>query len=449
MSRTRHEIIGTLRTLSPTHVGSGDTRAVSSVKGKDGAEQPPEVAAIVRDAAGRPYLPATALKGLLRRLAEAHAGAAEVAALFGEIKADGGGNIGALSARGAEFVGASETPLAPYASRDELGPGVFVAARARIEPGPGTAKDGALFFQEMVAPGAEFAFRLLIETRGAEAEARADAALSALLPALDRLAGEDGASIGKGQADGFGRVRLSDVKIAKSKLGPDGEMKTVKREALKVGREPSARAEGARALRLTCDGPVAVIDASKSEKKGKRAQDDHAPQLSAQRLDERLPLILGSSVSGALRARARWIEALERHKNNVDAAPDEETIVAGIADVGKLSSVQRLFGVTGFRGLLSIEGLTVEKAEPWNVTSVKLDRFSGAPIDNALFTTATFIGVRMDLALRLDERRKPSEVDKALFERLLDDLKTDGLQIGCGGNKGFGWFTVEEVEHGR
>lgn len=96
---------------------------------------------------------------------------------------------------------------------------------------------------------------------------------------------------------------------------------------------------------------------------------------------------------------------------------------------GGRTPVQRLFGESGYRGLLSINRLEVKTAEPWNVTSVKLDRFSGVPVDNALFTTATFLGVQVIVTLRLDEKR--------------------GIELGHGANKGVGWFRVEEVGDAR
>jgi CRISPR/Cas system CSM-associated protein Csm3 (group 7 of RAMP superfamily) len=69
MSKVRYEISGCLEVLTPLHLGSGAFATRNAVKGADGAE-PPQVALIVRDGDDAPYLPATSLKGLLRRLAE-------------------------------------------------------------------------------------------------------------------------------------------------------------------------------------------------------------------------------------------------------------------------------------------------------------------------------------------------------------------------------------------
>src|SRR5205807_2453166 len=75
----------------------------------------PEVAAIVRDGAERPYLPGTTIKGLLRRLGEARS-SPEIATLFGEIKdAPDSGQMGAVLVRGARMIKAGNAQTMPFA----------------------------------------------------------------------------------------------------------------------------------------------------------------------------------------------------------------------------------------------------------------------------------------------------------------------------------------------
>lgn len=496
MTKARYEIAGRLVTLAPLHVGSGlfDKRATVTGRapsgGQDGAQHPPQVALIVRDEKKNPYLPSTTLKGLLRRLAEGDAGWSreDVVALFGEIKGEGQegegqGRMGALTVRGAVREGTGpDASAAPFTGGnvepDDLGRGVFVAARTRIDPASGTARDGNLFFQEMVAPGSAFAFRCLVEVRGTDAAAVAELRTRKLLELLRRLTAEDGHAVGKGQADGFGRLRLdpATVRIDRRLLDASGDFTAVDASALWAETAATATDDGSVVLDLVCDGPFAVIDASR--KADRKTVNDAPPekarskaerrggvpqlqaQLQAQRLAERLPLILGSSLSGALRARARWLEARDRLRTS---KPDKEVdpggkVVSTAGEIVDLSSVERLFGVTGFRGLVSVARLEVREAEPWAVTSVKLDRFSGAPVDNALFTTATFLGVRISLALRLDRQDAVFEgtkqnilqdADRTLFKALIADIRKHGIELGHGGNKGFGWFTVEGGDNAR
>jgi CRISPR/Cas system CSM-associated protein Csm3 (group 7 of RAMP superfamily) len=468
MSRVRYEFAGRLVTVSPLHVGSGEFRHVATVTGREGSDKRPEVARIVRDGCGRPYLPGTAIKGLLRRLAE-EIDDADFATcreqLFGIIKTarDDGeptgrnlGRMGTLLCRGAEQVGPPpDTRDAPFADAEpvtaddqKIGPGIFVAARTRIDPKTGTAKDSGLFFQEMVAPQTQFAFRCTLDLRG-DAAAGGERLASGLIRVLDRLTGDAGEAIGKGQADGLGRIRLDrDLTVYRHVLDGEGRFTREDATALWTGRERGALDTEAEVLDLVCDGPFIVIDASHRPEPGETR--DGAPHLAAQRLAATMPLVLGSSVSGALRSRARWLAALDAHRSGDRTPVDGDRIVLRRSEIDSLTPVQRLFGVTGFRGLVEIDTIVAGEAEPWRITSVKLDRFSGAPVDNALFTTEAFVGVRLTLRLRLTSRGEtaPRDEDRSLYGKLVADIRKNGLQLGHGGNKGFGWFSLAETANG-
>lgn len=461
MSRVRYDITGTFTTHAPLHVGNGEERFVDTVRGKDatsGSNTRPGVAAIVRDAADRPYIPATALKGLFRRLGEEAYGfgTQPVNDLFGTIKQDDKGHMGAILFRGASMETAPDASQLPYVQNasgagptSNLGPGVFVSARTGIDPATGTADKHKLFFQEMVMEGTAFPLRLVLETR--EDESVACDLLHKIIPILDRLA-EEGAALGKNTADGFGQIQLDkcSVKISKSALvhGLGLENSDVsfiwEKRAKATWNAPHWHAD----KNLCCEGPFMVVDSSQTRK---QSGDDHTPQLVAQRVRQNLPLLLGSSISGVLRARARWLTKLATHRAERPASdPDPAGFLFGLNDdPASLSPVQRLFGVTGFKGMLAIDKLKIAEAEPWDVTSVKLDRFSGGPIDNALFTSATFVGTNIRFTLALRERGALSATDEdiALAESLAQDITDNGLMLGHGTNKGFGWFEAMEDGH--
>lgn len=111
--------------------------------------------------------------------------------------------------------------------------------------------------------------------------------------------------------------------------------------------------------------------------------------------------------------------------------------------------------------LLHIKRCDVSEGEPFEITSVKLDRFTGGPVDNALFTTGAFTGVRLKLELALTRRRsfepergspparkpdfEPTADDLDLFKLLCDDIEKNGLDLGSGSSKGFGWFVKERA----
>ena len=121
------------------------------------------------------------------------------------------------------------------------------------------------------------------------------------------------------------------------------------------------------------------------------------------------------------------------------------------ADVGKLSSVERLFGVTGWRGRVIVGDLAwaappVAADAIQDLTSVSIDRFTGGGRDGALYTTQVFLDPAFDLRARLDRTGAlVTDDDAALFDALIADLTTNGLFLGHGAAKGFGWFAVTET----
>lgn len=480
--RVVYDVTATLETLSPLHVGSGQFRTVATVEGRPGDNQTPEVAAVARDAAEAPLLPGTTIKGLLRRIGKGRSHGIDIDGLFGVIKADGSGNPGQVTVFGAKRLGSGPSiPDAPFVrgAEADLGQGVFVAARTRIDGATGTAGDHKLFHEEMVAPNTQFQLRLRIDARARvdvtgltdqeadvhgkhaeratrpdrDARPAADRILGELLTVLGPLCDEDGQSVGSGYADGFGRLRLDPqtLKIERRVLGQNGSFD--RQDATPAWKPAAASQAKLERLRLVCDGPFLVVDASKKPRAGENPEGER-PHISPQSWNDRLPMLLGTSLSGALRARARWLAMREALRNGADdhhirqIDPDDFQL-ADKNNIPQLSCVQRLFGVTGFRGRLAIARLKVSEAMPWDVTSVKLDRFTGGPIDNALFKTRAFLGAKLDLAFAIEERpsdlpQEKREEDRKLLMTLLADIRRNGLTLGHGGNKGFGWFRHEE-----
>jgi CRISPR/Cas system CSM-associated protein Csm3 (group 7 of RAMP superfamily) len=472
--RIRYRITGELLLLSALHVGTGATRPLGPAP-PGSNERGPDVATIARDHRHQPYLPGTTLKGLLRRIGEAVLKPPDlVRALFGEIKGDDSGAMGAVLVRGATLKTPGEAAGMPYTALPDsgLGKGEFIAARTSIDRASGTAAHNRLFFAEMLAPGAQFAFSLLLEVRRARDQSPAQAAasaterLNALLLVLGTLSGTDGWPVGRGQADGQGRVRLNaKPAIERMEIKTDGR---IHYETITVALPSAKRPEpvGQWQITLHCEGPFMIADSSHRRLENDKDRDDlvkkdaadpAAAQLSAQRSGEREPLVPGPSLMGALRTRAEWLNALAHHRASPGGKPGAAH--ASLAEAGddpnNLAPVERLFGVTGFRGLLALEALKVDKAEPWTLTSVRLDRFSGAPLDQALFASAGFIDVNLHVTLALVGRRSaaggevvPDAQDIALMQALLNDLRDNGLLLGHAINRGFGWFTCTAIKGG-
>ncbi len=462
MFERRYEVQGDLAVLSALHVGSGEVEVIKGVGGREGSnEEPPGVARIVRDHAGQPYLPPTTLKGLLRRIGEEILSDEAVSDLFGVIKdsGDGSGVMGAILARGATLDRAGDATNYPYAvaAGALLGAGVFVAARTAVDPLAGVADDHKLFFQETVAPGAVFKLSLLLISRKDKPER-----IESLKAILAVLAAKNGVAVGRGKADGAGALllRRESLNIVERTIGDDGKL--TKTPVNFVLPEPRRERRTPLPWRGTfiCKGPFLSVDSSHDPNAGRKDGDDKgAPQLVYQRGAKLQPLELGSQVAGVLRARARWIMGLKALKAGLDprsvdpgAGADKDTnarTVRARSDVIALdlTPVERLFGVAGFAGLLRIEKLHFSDGTPIEISSVKLDHFSGAPIDKALFATRAMTGVRLELALVLQDRGgvgTPTPDDKELFDALLGDMEEAGLTLGHGVNKGFGWFQFEK-----
>lgn len=458
----RYEASFTIETLSPLHIGTGERTRIAGV-GSPGANDAPDVARIVRDHRERPYLPATTLKGTLRRLAEGSLAPAQVERLFGTIKHSDQdtGAMGTLLFRGGTLDGeAPEARDYPYADRAaaELGRGVFVAARTAVDARSGTADDHKLFFEEMVVAGTRFRTAIVVTgPKGAE-----ETDLDALLSIVARL--QHGVPCGRGKADGSGMLRLvaGSLEIAERSLGADGRLGTRKRAAPSLtGHRPQPPHRWSATLR--CEGPYLTADSSYDPEEARRSTGkDSVPQLVAQRGRRGGPLELGSQIAGALRSRARYLaglQALERGIAARDIAHAVDPGAAGMlrvvrkrAEAEGLTPVERLFGVSGFAGLLSIAQLRFEGGTLADSTSVKLDHFSGAPIDKALFTSRAFVGTALTLALQLEGRGGEAGVgalcaaDIALFETLTRDIEANGLRLGHGTARGFGWFSIDGMQ---
>lgn len=475
MFKDRWKITGTLEIVTPLHIGTGQTRKYGHVKGRDEdanilpsqASESPDVATLIRAHDGLPILPASSLKGLLRRLAEGlGADDKELNDLLGTPGVDTGkdeqkkpARMGLLLPRTATASALVACTDMPYVSNDSdghMGKGVFIAARTAVDAGTGTAATHKLFFAEMLAPGNKFALELLLLPKTGKAEPD-DPALKLLLRILGVLTQAEGQPMGRSG----GRIRLvkTSLAITTFTLTADGVLAS----RPLTGFALNAANPTGNLINLVCDGPFLIMDSSwdPKVKKANNSGDEPptVPQIKPQRTNKIQPLVLEASIAGALRARARWLWGLNRLQAGADEASlpnidssafshggqGKPVVVNSRADVDKCTPVERLFGVAGFQGLLEISGITLTSppSEPQNLTSVALDRFSGAPLENALFTTQAFVGTKLDFRLHLNPRDGKAALtgdDETLFKLLLDDLKQNGLMLGHGSNKGYGWF---------
>lgn len=445
----RIDIEGELEVVTPLHIGSGEEEpdeVLPKVKDDQGNEKYPTSSRVLRDAIRRPYIPGTSIKGALRAIAEAAAGTGKaVKALFGEIKDDGSGAMGALTIFGATFKTAGDGGELPFNAKKKQG--LYVNARTAIDKGRGTAEQGKLFHAEELAPGAVFAFRaryLPPVDKGREQDA------SRLLGRLLRLIETDGFALGRGAGDGQGRVHVSDLTVTSRVLGAQGTFEPAAgfdAAALLPQEHELASADTPVSLTLTCDGPFFVNDFSWDRKKqtndGKQSD---LPHLRALRWSKSKPVLPGASLMGALRGRAAWLATLAEKRGELPDGKAKEM-------------VEFLFGTSERRAALRLDSLELVAgtAQPAMLTSVKLDRFSGAPIDGALFGIECVVGPVFEARLRFVQPRQGAEESSEHFairkllagnaekfwSEVLGDIKKNGLMLGHAANRGFGWFDVK------
>ncbi|WP_413204158.1 RAMP superfamily CRISPR-associated protein [Rhodospirillum sp. A1_3_36] len=417
----------------------------------------PLVKTIVRDHDKRPILPATSLKGVLKEALTGSLDKAEIDRLFGTITGgkhdkDGktdkrdktdSGQMGRFTFHAA-VLDRSDSPSTfsglPYF--DDTA-GTWVATHVAISRNDGTADPRKLFNMEMVPAGGRF----LVDGIWFGDMEDAKLSLPRLLAPLRR---PDGVSIGSGGRIGRGRVslgRAADVRLWETAFNPKtGLVDTTPGKSPVILTVPKTAMDGAvKILDFTCDGPFASVDPSP------RPGDNRGNLIRSLGRDDARPVIHPDGVSGALRSRAAWLSALHDLGGD-DRFRKPETW----ADPEELTPVERLFGVTGWRGLLRQSFIKQPvAAEHTHYTSVALDAFTGGVLDSTLFEHEVYVGVSFSLALSLDRRVDDDNTpmvtqgDRNLLELLLDDVTGDVLPLGHATNRGFGWFSVTHASPER
>ena len=398
MIGARIEIQGTLEVLTPLVIGTGKRVPVVTDHGES------TKATVVRAKGEKPYIPGASLKGVLRRLVE------DGENLFGpaEISETTPGESG----------------LAIFWDSYQIGDDACIETESRtsIDGDTGTAAAGRLFTEEYVKPGAEFAFELFLAEAAPRSRPDDREVLQRL---LGRMMAEEGIPLGADTRQGKGRVKLKAKGLEVFTKEPGAPKLPVQ---LAVVPQAGEAQNGLFKLRLTCDGPFLILDNARSKE---RTSKEDAHLLALMDFDGEGPRLTGSTLIGALRAAFAWHMADE----DVDHVIED-----------------RLFGTTDWRGLVEIARLDrVGTPKKQSIPSVKIDRFSGAPMDNALFFTEGWTGVAFDLALRLASRKGMKSAEetelKQVFETFLNRLKDEhwgGLELGHGGNRGYGWFSVAD-----
>jgi CRISPR/Cas system CSM-associated protein Csm3 (group 7 of RAMP superfamily) len=329
----------------------------------------------------------------------------------------------------------------------------FIAHRVAVDRTTGTAEDQKLFATEMVPAGSLFEGQIVINRPKDDAIIMAEAVLQPLLT-------EEGLQVGKGGTYGFGRIVLEKQRVTarETRLYASPKWKTEDdaEETQHIFASVSDLSETTQ-LKLISDGPFFVVDPSRADRAEANASNEDrsaTSQIQAARRSDDQPWLPETSLYGALRSRAAWIAASRpayagRTSDEVD---DRNKTPDTWSSLDELTPVERLFGVTGWRGLLSITHLSAfGKSKLVEFDHVSIDRFTGGALDQALYSVKAFDRASFQVSLTLDAKRlSGNSQDEQLFNDLLNDLQQRGLELGHAARTGYGWFTVTsegEEEH--
>lgn len=412
MIGTRFDIVAPLEALSDLRIGSGEERT-AFIKSNESATH---IATICRDHRGLPVIPATSLKGAARASLPDE-GLWGMATNHNDRAPDDPGPSGkiariwiddaALLAPGKDDLSGIDAELrGPDALRED---GVYTRVNVGLDADLGTAAPNKLFHHEYVASGARFEFRATVFAEEID---------ESVIHMLRHLS--DGIAIGATMTKGAGRMRLclEELKVTMRALGADGRLAEADQDAAAlrqaVGRAqlPASEARRAVVLKLSCEGPFMSKHSQQMEARG-AGQHQVAQPLRR----DGAPVIWPQSLVGALRARAHWL-----CQADAEGGPDR---------------TRALFGTTEQRAQLWIEEIAcTQGGTEKKLTSVNVDRVTGGARDGLLFSERVHFNTKFEARLSV-----PASAD--LWDELAQDLEANGIELGHGASKGYGWFKVE------
>lgn len=429
----RWVLSATITTTAPLSIRTGIEAERPRIKDKNGKEvEQGSVNLIECDCMGDPFIPGSAIKGLIRSFAATHFADADlykVETLLGGMTRDRGSTTGAKTAMGgaAEFRNAWLIP-ATNGTPVEHG-------RTAIDRGSRTAADAMLRTDRSVPSGASFALEIIIDRTAIES-VRLLRSLLALI---------DGESSQSSLGSGDGRVKLGDVKVqhwdkdailAWATKGGDWRALGSDATATTVAAAPNPNGKTARfAISLAIRGHF-LVSQENPKKEG-----NGAPDLIP--LDPKCPTLPASSFDGAIRAQA------ERIWRTVHGNPPEDW-----SRDPPPAPLEELFGSRNRKGLFTPDDFSAPPAQPTRVDFVAIDRVSGGSSDGAKFAVMAFEAPVLSGAFELCFERQVSQKltgqpEKATSRSLspaaigllaltLRDMAEGDVTFGYGGRKGFG-----------
>lgn len=427
---------GELELLTPTHLGNGDDSVLT------------DIPLLLDPAAGRALLTGTSLAGALRdylrsrekgfRSDETRNGLAQL--LFGYVRGQDG----------TQSLLITNDALGAGRPMTELRDGVELSARWR------TAEDKKKYDLQLLEAGTTFKLRLeLLVVQGKEKVLR-----RALATALEGLEDQT-IRLGLRKHRGFGRCVVRQWSVW------DYDLTTAKGLLAWLNSDRSEAVKGSRIADLL-QAKTDDLNAGESFKLSASFRlassllirsggiDPQAPDmvhLHSQRNGEPVPVLSGTSVGGALRARALRIARTVGNDTAAKRFVDDlfGTPLAKKEDDVDAQSVRELQAAAS---RLWVEETVVQNPLHRVVQRVKIDRFTGGSFPTALFSqqpvfpngSADDQTTTVEIALAV---QNPTEADIGLLLLLLKDLWTEDLPLGGEASVGRGRLAGREVTFER
>lgn len=398
--------------------------------------------AVIVDANGKPYIPASTLRGALRA---ATTDPVLRTRLFGpaQIHGSADGTAGIVRLSDAPLKHSADTTAAntPYWDPHR---GTGIQHGIAIDAVTGAVRKHMLYRLEFVPANSKFEFSAMLLDAGEDD-------LQALAQALQRL---DGGSLGNGVAQGFGRIGVaqpnwkvltSDALKRWARGGSNSLADCYTELTLSVAStaDGTARTTDAFSVELIADSPILVHQPGCDRKV---AHSDGSGNTQNVVMHERdasgRPRIPGTTLKGWTRARARRIlKTIHAGAHSLDAAASKA------ADPLIDAQIATIFGTVGIRSRLYFSDAVATNADitkvAHNQTFVAIDRFSGKVFGSALFGARA---VRASTAFRTTVRGldtgKWEDWQRGLLLWLLRDIVEGDLSVGSGKGKGFGRLRV-------
>ena len=459
----RWTIKGSITTLSPLHIGCGDTVQREGFTNPK-TDDPVEVSAVTTDHTRRPYIPGSALKGVLRSAIVRVARVGDmIDAIFGSGAEDK--HIGGK----AEFHDALlrvGPPNGTGGGRSEL-VGWDSSRHAAVRTGVAidrdyrTAAEHKLFHFEYVPPNASFS--VTISARNAT-----DQEIALILASLNRFSDMD-CRLGAFTSNGYGAVKWQLESI--EHLGSDGlwewlnsggsgyqglqavdedrrrKLVELSEEMVKDFQDGLLRIP----IKVRFSGPFLSMSPQNLVPgiKGQKGSETAAGELHAWPIRDYLGRVYlpSSSFRGSLRFQAERILRTLGLRACHEGDPEGECSPLNRMDkVGNLCDACRVFGGPGWKSPTRFSDLLLVGEEViYNQEFVAIDRFTGGGAPGFKFNCETVFAPQLEGEIVIDAARLDAQL-RGLLWLTLRDLQEGDIVFGHGGGKGYGSCSEVAIE---